>query len=53
MKLLIGFLVVIWLACGLFGAWRLGDMRFKTISRGPIALVNAFKDAPVSYPGPN
>jgi hypothetical protein len=53
MKLLIGFLVVIWLACGLLGAWRLGDMRFKTISRGPIALVKAFNDAPVSYPGPN
>jgi hypothetical protein len=53
MKLLIGFLVVIWLACGLFGAWRLGDMRFKTISRGPITLVKAFNDAPVSYPGPS
>lgn len=53
MKLLIGFLVVIWLACGLLGAWRLGDMRFETILRGPIAMVKAFNDVPVSYPGPS
>jgi hypothetical protein len=53
MKLLIGFLVVIWLACGLLGAWRFGDMRFETILRGPIAMVKAFNDVPVSYPGPS
>ena len=52
MKLLIGILIFIWFACGLIGAWRLNDMRLSTIVRGPIAMVKAFNDAPVSYPGP-
>jgi hypothetical protein len=46
-------LIFVWLACGLFGAWRLGDTRIKTIVRGPITMAKAFNDAPVSYPGPN
>ena len=53
MKLLIGILIFIWFACGLFGAWRLDDMRFKTVIRGPLTMAKAFNDAPVSYPGPN
>jgi hypothetical protein len=52
MKLLIGILVFIWFACGLFGASRLGDMRLKTIVRGPITMAKAFNEDPVSYPGP-
>jgi len=31
MKLLIGILIFVWFACGLFGAWRLGDMSLKKI----------------------
>ena len=53
MKLLIMILIFVWLACGLFGAWRLDDMKFKTIIRGPITMTKAFTDAPVSYPGPS
>ena len=53
MKLLIGISIFIWFACGLFGAWRLDDIRFKTVIRGPITMAKAFNDAPVSYPGPN
>ena len=52
MKLLIGVLAFIWLVCGLAGAWRLGDMGWKVIAKGPISLVEAFNDNPVSYPGP-
>ena len=52
-KLLIGILVIIWFACGLFGAWRLGDMHLRTIVRGPIAMAQAFNDDPVTYPGPD
>jgi hypothetical protein len=44
--------VVFWLICGLAGAWRLDDMRAKTIARGPIVLAKAFNDKPVTYPGP-
>ena len=53
MKLLIGILVIIWFACGLFGAWRLGDMHLNAIVRGPITMAKAFNDAPVTYPGPD
>ena len=38
MKLLIGVLVFVWFACGLFGASRLHDLRFKTVLRGPITM---------------
>ena len=56
MKALFGVLVFLWLLCGLVGAWRmdgLDDMHWKTIARGPISLVKAFNDQPVTYPGPN
>jgi hypothetical protein len=53
MKLLVAVLIFIWLACGLFGAWRLDDMHLRTIVRGPITMAKAARDAPVSYPGPD
>jgi hypothetical protein len=53
MKLLIGILIFVWFACGLFGAWRLHDTRLKTIARGPITMAKAFTDEPVTYPGPD
>ena len=52
MKLLIVILVLIWFLCGLGGAWRLDDMRLKTIARGPLTLAEAFDEDPVTYPGP-
>jgi hypothetical protein len=52
LKLVFTFFLVFWLICGVAGAWRLGDMRAKTIARGPIALVRAFNENPVTYPGP-
>ena len=52
-KLFIGFVLFIWLLCGLTGAWWLGDMHWKPIARGPITLIKAFNDRPVSYPGPD
>jgi hypothetical protein len=53
MKLLIVILMIIWLACGLFGAWRLDDMRLKSILLGPLTMAEAANEAPVSYPGPS
>jgi hypothetical protein len=53
MKLLIGILVFVWFACGLFGASRLHDMSFKKIARGPITMAKALDQDPVTYPGPD
>jgi hypothetical protein len=55
MKAFVVFAMFIWLLCGFIGAWRmdgLGEMRFKTIARGPISLVRSFNEYPVTYPGP-
>jgi hypothetical protein len=56
MKLFIFFAMFIWLVCGVAGAWwkeGVGNMHFKTIAKGPISLVRAINDNPVSYPGPS
>jgi hypothetical protein len=53
MKWFVVFAVFVWLLCGLAGAWRLGNMHIKTIAKGPISLIKAFDEKPVSYPGPN
>jgi hypothetical protein len=56
MKLALGIAVFFWLLCGLIGAWRIEgrhDMHLKTIARGPISLVKAFNEYPVTYPGPD
>ena len=53
MKLLIIILAIIWFSCGLVGGWWLGDMHLKKVGLGPITLVKAFDDQPVTYPGPN
>jgi len=55
MKLFVGFAVFFWLICGLVGAWRLDELdadHWKTIAKGPITLVHAINDRPVTYPGP-
>jgi hypothetical protein len=55
MKLFVGLAVFVWLLCGLAGTWMLegsGDLQWKMIARGPLTLVKAFNDKPVSYPGP-
>jgi hypothetical protein len=56
MKVAIGFLVVLWLLCGLVGAWWMegsDNLHWKTIARGPISLVEAYNENPMTYPGPN
>jgi hypothetical protein len=56
MKLFIIFVLVVWLICGFVGSWwqeGAGNMHFKSIAKGPITLVHAFNDKPVTYPGPN
>jgi hypothetical protein len=54
MKLAIVFLVIIWLLCGLVGAWWLDDLdsqHWKTILEGPITLARAYNDYQPTYPG--
>jgi hypothetical protein len=51
-KLLVTILAIIWLFCGLIGAWWLDEVHLKKIALGPITLAKALDDRPVSYPGP-
>jgi len=54
MKLAVGIFVVVWLLCGLAGAWMLhpeGELGLKPIARGPITLVEAFQERPDKFPG--
>lgn len=49
-------LVAFWLICGFAGSWRLegrGNMQWKSIAKGPLTLVRAFNEKPVTYPGPD
>jgi len=49
-------LLFFWLICGVAGAWMLegrGDMRWKSIAKGPVTLIKAFNEKPVTYPGPD
>ena len=53
MKLAIGLLVFLWFFSGALGAWMTGDLdrhHWKKIARGPITLVKAINDNPVSVP---
>ncbi|HET7605629.1 MAG TPA: hypothetical protein VFK28_06125 [Sphingomicrobium sp.] len=55
MKLAAIVAVLLWLLCGLGGAWRLGELdshHWKAIARGPITLAKAFNDNPVTYGAP-
>ncbi len=55
MKLFFGFAVFIWLLCGFIGAWMMeggGHLHWKKIAKGPITLVHAINDNPVTFPGP-
>lgn len=56
MKLWIGVAALLWLVCGLAGAWMLEgreNIHWKPVVKGPITLIKAFNDKPVSYPGPD
>lgn len=50
MKLLLTMGVIFWLVCGLAGAWRLDDLHWKPIARGPLTLIDALDEDPVSIP---
>ena len=56
MKVALAFAVFFWFVCGLAGALMLeggSHLHIKTIARGPISLIKAFNENPVTYPGPN
>ncbi len=48
MRSFLALAVVLWVLCGMIGAWMLqadGDVRLEMIARGPITLVKAFNEA--------
>lgn len=53
MKLAFGLAVFFWLLSGAVGAWMMDDLdrrHWKMIAKGPITLVKAIKENPVSVP---
>jgi hypothetical protein len=55
MKYAVILIVVVWLLCGVAGAWMLHDLNrdhWKTVLRGPMTLVRAINDNPVTV-GPD
>jgi hypothetical protein len=54
MKYAVILIVVVWLLCGVAGAWMLDDLdrdHWKTIARGPITLARAVQENPTTAPG--
>jgi hypothetical protein len=53
MKLFVVVMIFLWLFCGLAGDWMIdggGDLHWQKIIRGPITLIQAFNDDPVTIP---
>jgi hypothetical protein len=53
MKLLLTVMMIFWVICGFAGECMLdgiGDLRWKGVARGPLTLVEAFNDDPVTLP---
>ncbi len=53
MKVAFGFAIIFWLICGLIGAWRMGELdvdHWRAIARGPLTLIEALNEDPVSVP---
>jgi hypothetical protein len=56
MKIAVGVALVLWLLCGLIGAWMMLEedqsLRFKAVAGGPITLIRAVNQTePVKFPG--
>lgn len=48
MKIAVILLVLVWLLCGLGGAWMLDDLdsqHWKAIARGPLTLMRAVNES--------
>ena len=55
MKIAVGIALFFWLLCGLIGDWMLErdeGLHLQKIARGPITLVQAFQEKPVTIKGP-
>jgi hypothetical protein len=54
MKIAVGVALLVWLLCGLAGAWMVEDEdrpHLERVVRGPITLIEAFQASePVKYP---
>lgn len=53
MKFALCVFAVLWLLCGVAGAWMQGDLdsvHWKMIAKGPITLVKAANDTEISWP---
>jgi hypothetical protein len=53
LKLIVGIADIFWLVSALVGAWWREDvdegLKWKAVARGPITLVHAFNEHPVTY----
>lgn len=51
MKMFVGLGVFVWLLCGAIGAWMKDDLdQWEMIAKGPITLVKAINEHPVTVP---
>jgi len=52
-KLIVAVAVFAWLLCGVAGDWMLegsGELHWKKVAKGPITLIQAFREKPVTFP---
>jgi len=53
MKFFVGLAVFLWLICGAIGAWMKDDLQldqWEMIAKGPITLIKAINEHPVTIP---
>ena len=53
MKLVVVVVIAFWLLCGIAGDWMLegsDGLHWKRVARGPVILIEAFREKPVTYP---
>ncbi len=53
MKFAIRLAVFLWFLSGVTGAWMIGELNaehWRTVARGPMTLVKAINDNPVTVP---
>lgn len=56
MKYAVGLFVFLWIMSGAVGAWVMGDLdrqHWDMVARGPLTLVRAINDNPVTIPSMN
>jgi hypothetical protein len=52
MKLFVIIMILVWFICGVAGDWMMdgAELHWRQVIRGPITLIKAFNDDPVTIP---